>query len=244
MALRMAPASPEVTSVMDAVSSASEPDAARMIRNAGAHRLRLYRMPSPLTIYWLNCVEFYNFDRAYLERLSAGDPAVERHFTEYFSELILIKLRARQYTRSAIDDIRQETFLRVVQAVRRGAIREPERIGAFVNSVCKNVVLEFARSGSRMTLIEPDAPEPVDTRADSERELVTREREAQVRSVLNEMSPKNRRLLAAIFLEERSSEEVCRQFGVDQNYLRVLLFRARAQFRKIMEKRSIAVDHS
>ena len=79
-------------------------------------------------------MEFFSFDAAYLERLAAGDPATERHFSEYFSELILIKLRARQYTRNVIEDIRQETFLRVLQALRRKGIREPERIGAFVNS--------------------------------------------------------------------------------------------------------------
>jgi RNA polymerase sigma-70 factor (ECF subfamily) len=186
-------------------------------------------------------VEFYSFDAAYLERLAAGDPEVERHFSEYFSELILIKLRARQYTRSAIEDVRQETFLRVLQALRRNGIREPERIGAFVNSVCNNVAHEFGRSGTRLTYTEDGAPEVPDDRADSEQELVSREEAAQVRTVLSKMSPKNRQLLSAVFLEERPSEEICRQFKVDQNYLRVLLFRARAQFRQTMDKGKTAV---
>jgi RNA polymerase sigma-70 factor, ECF subfamily len=186
-------------------------------------------------------VEFYSFDRAYLERLAAGDPEVERHFSEYFSELILIKLRARQYTRNIIEDVRQETFLRVLQALRRNGIREPERIGAFVNSVCNNVVLEFGRAGARLTYTDEGAPEVADDRADSEQELVTREQAAQVRSVLAKMSPKNRQLLSAVFLEERPNEEVCRQFNVDQNYLRVLLFRARAQFRQTMGRGKAAV---
>lgn len=185
-------------------------------------------------------MEFYSFDRAYLERLAAGDPETERHFSEYFSELILIKLRAREYTRSIIEDVRQETFLRVLQALRRNGIREPERVGAFVNSVCNNVVLEFGRSSARLTFTDESAPEVADDRADSEQELVTREQAAQVRSVLAQMSPKNRQLLSAVFLEERPNEEVCRQFKVDQNYLRVLLFRARAQFRQTMDKRKAA----
>ncbi|HEV3200179.1 MAG TPA: sigma-70 family RNA polymerase sigma factor [Bryobacteraceae bacterium] len=186
-------------------------------------------------------MEFYSFDRAYLERLAAGDPEVERHFSEYFSELILIKLRAREYTRNIIEDVRQETFLRVLQTLRRNGIREPERIGAFVNSVCNNVVLEFGRSGARLTYTDEGAPEVADDRADSEQELVTREQADQVRSVLAQMSPKNRQLLSAVFLEERPSEEVCRQFKVDQNYLRVLLFRARAQFRQTMGKSKAAM---
>ena len=181
-------------------------------------------------------MEFHSFDRAYLERLATGDPATERHFNEYFSELVLIKLRARQYTGQAIDDIRQETFVRVFDALRRKGIRDPERLGAFVNSVCNNVVLEFNRSQGKLVLMSEDAPETPDSHASSEQELVTQEQQAQVRAILAEMTAKNRDLLSAVFLEERSSEDVCRQFGVDQNYLRVLLFRARAQFRKTMEK--------
>ncbi len=185
-------------------------------------------------------VQFYSFDAGYLERLAAGDPEIEQHFNRYFSELILIKLRARQYTKSAIEDIRQETFLRVLQALRRKGIREPERIGAFVNSVCNNVVLEFARSGSRLTFTDDSAPELADERADSEQELVSREEAAEVRAVLAKMSPKNRQLLSAVFLEERPNEEICRQFKVDPNYLRVLLFRARAQFRQAMDKGKVS----
>jgi RNA polymerase sigma-70 factor (ECF subfamily) len=76
-----------------------------------------------------------------------------------------------------------------------------------------------------------------DDRADSEQQLATHEERDLVRSVLAQLPTRNRQLLTAVFLEERTSEEICREFGVDQNYLRVLLFRARAQFREALEKR-------
>jgi RNA polymerase sigma-70 factor (ECF subfamily) len=34
-----------------------------------------------------------------------------------------------------------------------------------------------------------------------------------------------------VFLEERDKDEVCRDFGVDRNYLRVLLHRAKQTFK-------------
>jgi RNA polymerase sigma-70 factor (ECF subfamily) len=182
-------------------------------------------------------VEFFGFDAGYLERLASGDPAIEQHFHQYFGELILIKLRARQFTRHAIDDIRQETFLRVFQAIRRNGIREPERVGAFVNSICNHVVLEHGRSNNRFPSTPGEMPDLADERADSEQEAATHEERDMVRSVLAALPARNRQLLTAVFLEERSNEDVCRQFGVDQNYLRVLLFRARAQFRQALEKR-------
>ena len=180
-------------------------------------------------------MQFISFDAGYLERLAAGDPAVEEHFNEYFGELIFIKLRSRQYSRSTIDDIRQETFLRVFQALRREGIRQPERIGAFVSTTCNHVVMEFSRAGSRITYTD-ETPDTPDNGVDSERALLDRERRSLVRTLLTKMSSKNQRLLTAVFIEERPLDEVCGEFGIDRNYLRVLLFRARTQLKQAVKK--------
>ena len=180
-------------------------------------------------------MDFISFDAGYLEKLAAGDSATERHFNEYFGELITIKLRGRQYARHTIDDIRQETFLRVFQALRREGIRQPERIGAFVNSVCNHVVLEHLRSGSRMTAMD-EPPDMPDRGVNSERDLIEEERRTQVRKLLSKMSQKNKKLLHDVFIDERSPDEVCQELGIDRNYLRVLLFRARKQLQQAVRK--------
>jgi RNA polymerase sigma-70 factor (ECF subfamily) len=182
-------------------------------------------------------VEFISFDSGYVERLAAGDPAVEAHFNKYFGELIHIKLRSRQFASTAIDDIRQEVFLRVFQALRREGIRQPERIGAYVNSVCNHVMMEFGRAGSRITYTD-EPPDPPDEGANSERDLIESEGRAQVRHLLGKMSPKNKRLLTEVVLLERPADEVCAEMGIDRNYLRVLLFRARTQLKQAVKKGS------
>ena len=187
-----------------------------------------------------NHVDFCSFDSEYLERLLARDREIERHFHAYFSELILIKLRARQYSQYAIEDICHETCLRVFQAIRRGGIRDAQRIGAFVNSVCNHVMLDYGKAGASSGLPGGAGPDPAGERADGESARMARQEQAEVRSILAKMSDQNRQLLSAVFLEERSSELICRQFGVDQNDLRGLLFRARTQFRKILEKQQRA----
>lgn len=177
-----------------------------------------------------------SFDAAYLEKLAAGDPEVEQHFAQYFGELLLIVLRARQFRRDTINDIRQETLLRVLKAVRANEIRDPRCFRGYVHSVCKNVIREFGRSDWRTSVGADDCPEPADERVDSERELVTRERQSMVRSVIAEMPVQERRLLSAV-LAEKSSAEICREFGVDANYLRVKMHRAREKFRQVLERR-------
>jgi RNA polymerase sigma-70 factor, ECF subfamily len=59
----------------------------------------------------------------------------------------------------------------------------------------------------------------------------------KVREILVDMPPRDRDLLKAVFLDERDRDEVCREFGVDREYLRVLLFRAKQEFKTEYIKR-------
>jgi len=177
-------------------------------------------------------VDLFSFDEPYLQRLRDRDHATERHFVAYFNKLLLIKLRSRLRSDQEIEDIRQETFVRVLRAVRtEGTIRQPERLGAFVNSICNNVLQEYFRSSQRTDQFDEDAPEPADPSPDVDGMLVTLQAIDQVRRILAELPERDRRLLRAIFMEEKDKDDVCREMGVNREYLRVLLHRAKQTFR-------------
>ena len=104
--------------------------------------------------------------------------------------------------------------------------------GAFVNTVCNNVLLEHYRSSGRsQSLDEEGSPEPQATGADVVSVIASTQLKAKVREILLELPLRDRSLLKAVFLEERDREEVCREFGVDREYLRVLLHRAKQDFK-------------
>jgi RNA polymerase sigma-70 factor, ECF subfamily len=183
-------------------------------------------------------LQFQAFDAPYVERLRSGDFRTQEHFVAYFGELIQLKLRARLRTPQAIEDVRQETFARVFAALRTpDGIRQPERLGAFVNSICNNVLLEHYRASSRDSSIEDepeqDFPDPV---IDVLGAVAARQMEEKVRQILEELPHRDRRLIRAVFLEERDKDEVCREFGVDRDYLRVLLHRAKQSFKSLYLK--------
>src|SRR5437899_882321 len=62
------------------------------------------------------------FDAEYVRRLTGGDPNVEQHFYAYFGELLHIKLRGKVRSPQLIEDVRQETFLRVLRNLRAKVI--------------------------------------------------------------------------------------------------------------------------
>jgi len=185
-------------------------------------------------------LQFIAFDAAYLERLQRGDAATEQHFAAYFSELIRIKLRSRLSSTEAVEDVRQETFVRVLALVRaKDGIRQPERLGALVNSVCNNVLLEHYRSHHRGTSPLDDEPERVFVADDisSLGHVEIAETERVVRKILAELPDRERRLLQAVLLEERDKDEVCAELGLTRDHLRVLIHRAKQSFKFFYMKR-------
>jgi RNA polymerase sigma-70 factor (ECF subfamily) len=172
-----------------------------------------------------------NFDAEYLRRLMAADPETERHFTAYFGQLLSIKLRSRLRSAALIEDAKQETFVRVLTTLRKKGLSTPESLGAFVNSVCNNVVFELYRSGARTTPLEDDYDEPEDRPA-ADAALMADEDRDRVRRALATLPERDKKLLTWLFLEERDKDEICHEMNIDRNYLRVLLHRAKIQFRE------------
>ena len=192
-------------------------------------------------LYWLSPeadVEFYAFDNAYYQRLRTGDPETERHFVSYFSDLILIKLRSRLLPSDTIKEIQQETFARVLVTLRKnGGLEKPERLGPFVNSVCNNVMREFFRSNSRHDQLDGSFIDPPDRRADLDSALVSAEAKKHVQRVLDQLSERDREVLREVFLEDEigDRDQLCRRLGIERDYLRVLLHRAKKNFKSLYE---------
>jgi RNA polymerase sigma-70 factor, ECF subfamily len=184
-------------------------------------------------------VDFVTFDASYVSKLRAGDAPTEQHFITYFSELILLKLRPRLRRPEQIEDVKQETFSRTLSLIRsEGGLRHAERLGPLVNSICNNVLMEQYRSSGRVEALEDEAAaQLVETRPNALSMVISEDTRKLVRRVLDGLSERDRRLLRAVFLEERDKDEVCTELGVDRDYLRVLLHRAKTSFRVVYSKR-------
>ena len=182
-------------------------------------------------------MQLQSFDESYVERLQAGDFRTQEHFVAYFSELIQLKLRSRLHSPQAIEDVRQETFTRVFAALRGGKIRQPDRLGAFVNSMCNNVLLEHYRASSRDSSLDDEEQQDFPaTNVDVFGTVAAKQMGEKIREILDAMPERDRRLLREVFLEERDKDEVCANFGVDREYLRVLLHRAKQSFKSLYLK--------
>lgn len=185
-------------------------------------------------------MNFEAFDGSYVSRLRAGDASTEQHFVGYFTELITLKLRSRLRAPEMIEDLKQETFFRALTLIRSDhGVRSPERLGPLVNSICNNVLMEQYRASGRVeALDETTAEQIVETRPDALTMVISDDTRDLVRQVLTKLKRRDRDLLRAVFLEERDKDSVCRQMGVDREYLRVLLHRAKGAFRELYSRQT------
>jgi len=181
-------------------------------------------------------MQFQDFDVSYLEKLRSGDFTTEQHFVAYFGELIRIKAGKRLRTALAVEDVQQETFARVFRGIAEDRIEQPERLGAFVNAVCTNVLREEYRSTRREVPAPEGFVDAIPAPSIGLDAFAQIQLQQEVRQILSGLSKKDQALMKAIFVDERDKDEVCRDFGVTRQNLRVLIHRAKQSFKARYQK--------
>ncbi len=191
----------------------------------------------------LNCVppsrsrgqllQFHSFDDDYLSRLREGDFPTQEHFRKYFTAMMKVKLRSRLKSPDAIEDVQQETFARFYMALHEGKIREPKSLGSYVNSMCNNILKESWRADPVISLDSGDTPEPPAAPFDVSKIIDDGQVAQKIQNVIEQLPERDRRVLRAVFFEERDKDEVCRELGVTRDNLRLLLHRAKQKFKHL-----------
>ena len=177
-------------------------------------------------------LERHNFDAEYIHRLVSGDADTERHFTRYFGDLLVMKLRSRLRSPAQVEDARQETFVRVLSTLKqKGGLANAESLGAFVNGVCNNVLFEMYRANARTTALDEEYDE-ASSGPSADSGLVAAAEREDVRAALKTLPERERLVLKWVFFDERDKNEICRELQIDRGYLRVLVHRAKAHFRE------------
>jgi RNA polymerase sigma factor (sigma-70 family) len=179
-------------------------------------------------------MDFFAFDDEYVRRLREGDPDTAKHYVNYFKILLTIKLQRRRGLQTDdINDIIQTTHLKVfLQLKGEEGIRDGHAFGAWVHTTCTHVAQEFERK--RRNTVELD--EDFESKEESAlRELITKETKSRVRRVLQSLAKTEKRdaqILRDLYFKEIDKDVICAQYGVDRDYLRVLIFRALKKFRE------------
>jgi RNA polymerase sigma-70 factor (ECF subfamily) len=188
-----------------------------------------------------------NDDAAYAElvelvgRIRDGRTDGMAELYQLFSKGIRFYL-CRQLGPQEIDDKIHDTFLVVVQAIRKGELREPQRLMGFVRTIVRRQVAAHIDRvvHSRREQTELDSGSRVaDPRGNPEETAMFRQRNALIKQVLGELTKRDREILTRFYLHEQSQEQICGEMSLSETQFRLLKSRAKARFGELGKKKLI-----
>lgn len=173
-----------------------------------------------------------------VERIQRDEPGGMEELYRVFSRGVRFYL-CRHLGPQDLDDKVHDTFLIVVQAIKKGELREPDRLMGFVRTVVRRqVAAQIDRAvQTRRELAELDNGDSVsDHRQTPEEAAILRQHEEVAIAVLRSISKRDREILTRFYLNEQTQEAICEEMKLSETQFRLLKSRAKARFGMLGKK--------
>jgi len=178
-----------------------------------------------------------------VRRIQRGDNSGMEDLYALFARGIRFYL-CRQLGPQELDDKVHDAFLIVVQAIKKGELREPERLMGFVRTVVRRQVAAYIDDvvHSRREELHLDVGVRVaDMRNNPEQTAAFQQKVEFMTSILESLSDRDREILTRFYLNEETQEQICEEMHLSETQFRLLKSRAKARFgemgrRKLQQK--------
>jgi RNA polymerase sigma factor (sigma-70 family) len=165
-----------------------------------------------------------------VDRIQAGDPAGMEQLYAVFVKGVRFFLW-RQLGPQDLDDKVHDVFLIITQSIRRGELRDPERLMGYVRTVVRRQVaahIDSAVNARRnQQSIDPSLTLS-DHQPDPERRAIEKENQDVALRMLGGLPKRDREVLIRFYLQEQSAEEICRDLKLTETQFRLIKSRAKA----------------
>jgi RNA polymerase sigma-70 factor (ECF subfamily) len=172
---------------------------------------------------------------ALISAAGAGDRRAESALVGRFAAAVRTFARRRLKTADAVDEFAQEVFLRFVQALRSGAIAEPERTPGFILGICKNLARERVRLNERRSELWAEygpALAPL-----TEQPELANYQLAQLEDCLSQMTHRSREVIKFAFIDGESAGEIATRLAMTEGNVRVVRHRTLEALRSCMSEK-------
>ena len=177
-----------------------------------------------------------------VSQIKAGEETGMEQLYKLFSRGIRYYL-CRQLGPQELEDKVHDTFLIVVNAIRRGDLREPERLMGFVRTVVRRQVAAYIEQAVHNRREQADLETGItvaDRKQNPEQEAMVRQKAELMESALSALSDRDREILVRFYLKEQPQEQICREMELTETQFRLLKSRAKAKFGEIGKKKLAA----
>jgi RNA polymerase sigma factor (sigma-70 family) len=158
--------------------------------------------------------------------ISAGDPGSEEELVRIFHPNVMAMTMGRVRDFETARELTQEILMGVVQALRKGLIREPEKLPAFVLGTARNLVNHHLQEKALRPAFVPLDPNVGPLQASDrsaspqEFEVEEEERRALAGRALQKLKPLDRRILYLTLAEGLKPQEIALEMGLKPENIR------------------------
>ncbi len=155
-------------------------------------------------------------------------------YEKYAAKVYYLALRESRLPHDA-EDVRAETFLRVIRAIRGNQVRSAAALPGFILGTTRNVLYElFARRRQAGKVTDPDTAEL--TMPSHEKLFLDFEVQQAIEQAIVRLKPRERDLLRMHFYEELPVDEIARRSGIARERVRLVKSRALQHFREAYKR--------
>lgn len=170
-----------------------------------------------------------------VEKIRQGDAAAEAALYEKFSQRIYFLAVSELHSKDDAEDIRAETFLRVIQALREGKLRSADSLPSFIVGFALNIIREHVRQRYKMDSLE-DYEYDVASEGSLEDVFLDADTSRSIEEAVKKLKPREQEFLRLYYYEELSKEEISARLGIKEDRLRLIKSRTLQAFREIYKK--------
>jgi len=174
---------------------------------------------------------------------SALEILIKRHKQRVFSFIY-----SKVYDRDIAEDIFQDTFIKVIRTLKRGAYNEEGKFLPWIMRISHNLIIDHFRKNSRMPKFDNSGEFSIfsvlsDSSLNAEKQLIKDQLESDVRRLIEELPEDQKQVLVMRMYNDMSFKEISDNTGVSINTALGRMRYALINMRKIIEKHNIILTN-
>ena len=174
-----------------------------------------------------------------VDRIRAGEVTAMEELYRIFSTGVRFYL-CRQLGAQDLEDRVHDAFVIITQSIRRGDLRDPERLMGYIRTVVRRQVAAQIETvvQARRNCSPADVGFALrDHHPNPEVEVIERQNTQVAIRLLQSIPTRDREVLTRFYLREQSAEQICRELDLTETQFRLIKSRAKARFGELGRRR-------
>ncbi|MDB9781796.1 sigma-70 family RNA polymerase sigma factor [Winogradskyella sp.] len=189
-----------------------------------------------------------NSDALLVSAYISGDESALGELITRHKDRIYRFIYSKVYDRDATEDIFQDTFVKVIQTIKKGAYNEEGKFLPWVMRIAHNLAIDFFRKNNRMPKFESSDDFNIfsvlsDGTMNAESSIIKDQVEKDLQRIIEELPEDQREVLIMRIYKDMSFKEISEQTGVSINTALGRMRYALINLRKVIDRNQIILTN-